>query len=516
MRGRNTSMEEGNTYEQYVRVSRLAEAVVEYALRGTERCVSFQDPRGLGFDDIVEVEGDELRGFQVKDKVSGITRSDIEVLLRSLVDAPWLVGCLVLSGMIGAKGAPRIDVLMGLCQASRKAKGKLPHFAHGRLEEECLAECASLSGVSETAVFELFGRMSVDVPGPKAAVQAHAVRTLAQLFEDPDQAFDRLLREVVDVAACGARFHAERLLDDLKEIRRVSPVWKPRDNGNDDALLWERDSRGVARTYWVALEGAKAAIRGSAAGLLLGGYDKLWRFRRCQRRVPLALPSLDDPDVPGPVRFETLATAELVDIGSGDVIELGLLDLLGDTSGLDSLDHRVELRGSFSSTAVVWAGAHHGGYMAATSDNSARGSVLDLDHGTVRELWTAEDAKLAVERFGRPAMIEQNEVDGFESSLVELRQLLVRYGEALQPQAELQFARDVCGAETDGSWNRYEASIDVREDWFPPQLAGAVVLPECLVRRFAEYPMRADSEWGWTICPVEERARALLPGTFAP
>lgn len=515
MRGQNASMEEGNTFEQYVRTSRLAQAIADYPAQETERIVSFQDSRGLGFDDIVEHEGETFRGFQVKDKVSGVTREDLERLLRSLVDAPQLSGHLVLSHMKSAKGAPSIEVLTGLCEASRKARGSLRHFRYGRPEEECLSACATLVERSEEATFRLLSRLWVQGVGAKAAVRGSAARTLAQVFEDPEGVFDRLLREVVDVAACGVEFHAERLLGDLCGFRRAPRVWQPQVPGQADALLWERDPRGVARTYWLGLDGARPVIRGSAPGMFLGGRSKLWHYRACQRRVPLALPSLKDPDVPGPVRFETVETAELIDLASGDVVELGLFNVLGDTGGLDFLEHRVELRGSFSSTAVIWAGAFHVGYLAGTSDNSARGSALDLDHGTVRALWTPEEAEHAVERYGRPAMLERNGRYGFDSTSVELRQLLVRYGETLQPQTELQFAHDVCGADTDGTWERYEASVDVREEWLPSALAAAAVLPECIVRRFEEYPMRSDCEWGWTLCPVGGGAHELLADNLA-
>lgn len=518
MRGGPSATERGVTYEQAVRVWRLAELIRGNELADGERTLSimFQDPRYRPWDDLVETcANGTVVGWQVKDLSEPLPDATVADLLRELDSGPAQCGVLALSRpVLGGKGSSIVG-LERLADDARAAHGELSRWElRDRVEQDQFAFLRDLvyenDADADPRLFSLLARLRVLFLSDTKTLLRRASDGLGRFFEEPDLLVTELCEYVHRSGVRGVRIDLELLQQELlsefsrlqtRIIRRTAP--SPTDS---EVLLWSADERGVGRTIWLSPDGT---VSGEARGVFLATKHRVWRVDQVDVPVPiLQCDPFDDFDHEHPpVQLGAVRSTVLRDLCSAESIPLTLRDA-SDTSWLLDARQEVALLGSVGDLLLVrlhlW---EDGGGTHPMYGTSFR--VVDLSGAREIPLWFPDEARTLEDEVGLDAVnrmrhiLAPNEPAPFKECKLTLCSL--RVDNELRLRARLQFTADVCHADADETWDDYSASTVVETDRLPKLLQQYAEPPAALQRYWEQHPLPASYS-GWCRVPVAELA----------
>lgn len=529
MRGGLSALERGITYEQAVRVWRLAELIRGHRLGLDDRTVKliFQDGRLRPWDDIAESQADGTAvGWQVKDLSEPLPEGTLRDLLAKLRDDEHLHGVLALSHPILGGGGIPVTALRDLSDTARTAAGDIGRWdLRDKTEQQHIDAIAMLTyGDGEgatTDAFRLLARLRVQFLGTRAELLRRAVDTLGRFFREPEEVVARLHECVLTDGVRGVVIDhdllEERALVGFAELVFDPPAVPPAVSTEPEFLLWTSDARGVARTLWLSGTGH---VRAEAPTVIVATRAHAWKLGELRIPVPmLQCDPFDDFDHDNPpVEVKTVRAAELRDLYTGATVPLSLITAGQYPWMIDALQE-VTLMGGIDSLFLVrlhlWldGGGAHPMYETAFR-------ALDLARGG-REvpLWSDDEAQhweagigLAAVNAMRPVRCP-NEVAPFETC--KLTQAALRIDNDMRVRTRLQFTADVCHADADGTWDDYSASQLVDNDELPSRLRGSATPPDPILRYWTTNPLPGVAA-GWSRAPDSKERREALWAAFQP
>lgn len=302
-----------------------------------------------------------------------------------------------------------------------------------------------------------------------------------------------------------------------------------------DILYWIADERGRAETVWLTGTDRGVKVIARAPGITLAGGDRVWRLARETRQFAGCDVLFGGGEVILKVAALPVDAADLVEVGGGLRVPLGLFtepsdpDIpigteLGfpDETAASEFTHSVLLTFSAGPYLLVRSTRYEYVFDAAHGSSEVTFAVIDLRTGMASELLSPDERAAAIQELSAKAQAQlYREHDLGERPDPEnpgpgpvLTMYYAHYDLKGDLQLTYQFTEGTYYAGSDHQWDDYTCSTRVLAPRLPAALADLSTAPRLLQQHWQTTPHHAGSH-GWTATPRTPELRRRLRQCFA-